>query len=47
LASGYPGGKEGHKRALEADEVTVDEDYKVNISGLLWQPPLKNQNSLL
>jgi methylated-DNA-protein-cysteine methyltransferase-like protein len=47
LANGYPGGKEGHKRALEADEVTVDEDYKVNISGLLWQPPLKNQNSLL
>jgi len=47
LAKGYPGGYEGHKRALEAEDIYVDEDYRVNINELLWQPPLKNQNSLL
>lgn len=47
LASGYPGGREGHKRVLEAEGVMVNEDYKVNVNELLWQPPLKNQNSLL
>jgi methylated-DNA-protein-cysteine methyltransferase related protein len=47
LARGYPGGFEGHKRALEAEGIEVDEDYKVNIAELLWRPPHKDQNSLL
>lgn len=47
LASGYPGGKEGHKQALVAEGVAVDEDYKVRIEEVLWQPPLKDQSSLL
>jgi methylated-DNA-protein-cysteine methyltransferase-like protein len=47
LARGYPGGFEGHKKALEADGIEVDEDYKVKITGLLWNPPNKKQSSLL
>jgi methylated-DNA-protein-cysteine methyltransferase-like protein len=47
LAKGYPGGYEGHKKAIEADGIEVGEDYKVNIEELLWNPPLKNQSSLL
>ncbi|HEX5448303.1 MAG TPA: MGMT family protein [Candidatus Saccharimonadales bacterium] len=47
LARGYPGGLEGHKQAIEADGVDVSEDYKVNISQLLWQPVPPNQSSLL
>lgn len=47
LASGYPGGLEGHKKDLLAESISVDEDYKVNIEDLLWQPPHKNQSSLL
>ncbi len=47
LARGYPGGMEGHKKALETEGVGVSEDYKVKIEELLWQPPHKNQSSLL
>lgn len=47
LAKGYPGGVEGHKKALEAENIEVSEDYTVNISELLWQPVNKNQSSLL
>lgn len=47
LARGYPGGFEGHKKALLADGVAVDEDYRVNIEDLLWRPPHKDQSSLL
>jgi methylated-DNA-protein-cysteine methyltransferase related protein len=38
LASGYPGGRAGHKAHLEAEGVHVSEDFKVNVSELLWQP---------
>lgn len=38
LAAGYPGGKEGHKQALEAEGVPVNDDYQVNITELLWTP---------
>lgn len=38
LASGYPGGREGHKVHLEAEGVEVSDDYYVNIEQLLWQP---------
>lgn len=45
LARGYvPDGLEGHKRALEADGVAVDAEYKVNVGALLWNP---NQSRLL
>ncbi len=41
LASGYPGGRGGHKQVLEAEGVTVSEDYQVNVDTLLWWPNLR------
>ena len=38
LASGYPGGPKGHKQHLEAEGVSVSEDYKVDVERLLWRP---------
>jgi alkylated DNA nucleotide flippase Atl1 len=38
LASGYPGGKLGHKQVLEAEGMTVNVEYKVDIAALLWYP---------
>lgn len=38
LASGYPGGRSGHKQVLEAEGVKVNSDYRVNIGELLWWP---------
>jgi methylated-DNA-protein-cysteine methyltransferase-like protein len=44
LAAGWPGGRGGHKVALEAEGVTVSDDFTVDINQLLWNP---NQTSLL
>jgi methylated-DNA-protein-cysteine methyltransferase-like protein len=44
LAAGYPGGRQGHKAALEAEGVEVSEELTVDIGKLLWQP---NQTTLL
>ena len=41
LAKGYPGGLEGHKKALEAEGFKVDENYRVDIGKFLWKPPQK------
>lgn len=39
LARGYTwGGMEGHKRALEAEGVAVDQEYRVDVEALLWWP---------
>jgi len=38
LASGYPGGKEGHKRDLEKEGLEV-KGYLVDITELQWWPP--------
>lgn len=41
LAAGYYGGREGQKRDLEAEGVTVleeDGNYLVNVGELLWHP---------
>lgn len=38
LAAGYPGGRTGHKKHLEHEGISVSEDFRVNISELLWQP---------
>lgn len=38
LASGYPGGRESHRRALEAEDIVVSEDMKVPIDNLIWWP---------
>lgn len=39
LASGYPGGRAGHKQVLEGEGVSVSKDYAVNIEELIWWPP--------
>jgi methylated-DNA-protein-cysteine methyltransferase-like protein len=41
LASGYPGGRSGHKQVLEGEGLTVSADYKVAVEQLLWWPPTK------
>lgn len=41
LASGYPGGRAGHKQVLEGEGVAVSADYKVPVAQLLWWPPTK------
>lgn len=38
LASGYPGGRSGHKQVLEAEGISVDDTYRVDIDALLWSP---------
>jgi alkylated DNA nucleotide flippase Atl1 len=38
LASGYPGGRRGHKQVLEQEGVKVSEDFKVDVEGLIWWP---------
>ncbi len=41
LAAGYPGGREGHKKDLEAEGVEVfgsDGDYWVDVEKLIWHP---------
>ena len=39
LAAGYPGGRSGHKRVLEAEGLMVSADYKISVEELLWWPP--------
>jgi methylated-DNA-protein-cysteine methyltransferase-like protein len=42
LAKGYTtGGVEAHKRDLEEDGVTVNDEYQVAVEELLWWPPKK------
>lgn len=38
LASGYPGGRKGHKQVIEAEGVYVDELYRVDVQRLIWWP---------
>lgn len=38
LASGYEGGREGHRRALEREGVRVCPDGKVDLSRYRWTP---------
>jgi alkylated DNA nucleotide flippase Atl1 len=38
LASGYPGGRSGHKQVLEAEGIHASDNYKVDVASLLWSP---------
>lgn len=38
LANGYPGGRLGHKKALEDEGIVVSKDLTVDIDKLLWNP---------
>lgn len=44
LASGYPGGRNGHKEHLESEGVVVSKDYKVDVQKLLWSPDWESGN---
>src|SRR5882672_7005697 len=39
LASGYPGGRAGHRQVLEAEGMAVSDDYRVAVDELIWWPP--------
>ena len=39
LATGYPGGRAGHKQVLEAEGFIVTDDYRVEVEKLIWSPP--------
>lgn len=41
LASGYPGGRGGHRQVLEAEGVVVNDENRVAVEGLIWWPPKK------
>ena len=38
LASGYPGGRSGHKQILEGEGVLVRADFTVDVQNLIWWP---------
>jgi methylated-DNA-protein-cysteine methyltransferase related protein len=38
LASGYPGGRSGHKQVLAAEGIKVSDDFKVDVQELIWWP---------
>jgi methylated-DNA-protein-cysteine methyltransferase related protein len=38
MASGYPGGKQGHKKALEAEGMTISDNLTVDVEKFLWNP---------
>lgn len=38
LASGYPGGRSGHKQVLETEGYSVNDDCQVAVTELLWWP---------
>lgn len=38
LASGYPGGRQGHRQVLEAEGVAVSDDLQVDVQSLIWYP---------
>lgn len=38
LANGYPGGKQGHKLALEREGVDISSDFRADIERLIWWP---------
>jgi methylated-DNA-protein-cysteine methyltransferase-like protein len=38
LASGYPGGRSGHKQVLESEGILVRNDYQIDVKDLIWWP---------
>ncbi len=38
LASGYPGGREGHKAALQAEGMHITDDRVDNVAKFIWWP---------
>lgn len=46
LASGYPGGRSGHKQVLEDEGFEVSEDYTVDVQRLIWWPEGYNNENV-
>lgn len=42
LAAGYPGGRSGHRQVLEAEGLSVGDNYTIEVDKLLWWPKLSN-----
>ncbi|MDB5170836.1 MAG: tRNA dimethylallyltransferase [Candidatus Saccharibacteria bacterium] len=38
LASGYPGGRSGHKQVLEQEGFEVSDEYTIDVQKLIWWP---------
>jgi methylated-DNA-protein-cysteine methyltransferase-like protein len=38
LATGYPGGRQGHAEHLRSEGVVVSNEFKVDVNELLWWP---------
>jgi methylated-DNA-protein-cysteine methyltransferase related protein len=38
LASGYPGGRSGHKQVLEGEGVDISEDFYIDLDKYLYRP---------
>jgi methylated-DNA-protein-cysteine methyltransferase related protein len=38
LATGYPGGTDGHRAALEAESISFDSEGHVDMAKYLWSP---------
>lgn len=38
LASGYPGGRAGHKEVLKKEGLKADENYRISIKDKIWWP---------
>lgn len=38
LASGYPGGREGHKAHLDSEGIVVSSEYKIDLENYIWTP---------
>ena len=38
LASGYPGGREGHRQVLDSEGVAVSSELQVDVKNLIWSP---------
>ena len=45
LAAGYPGGREAHTKHLEAEGISVSDDFFVDVNGLLWSPPVAERSA--
>jgi len=46
LASGFTGGRAGHRRALRRDGVAVGPDLRVDLRGYLWWPDARARRRL-
>ena len=47
LASGYPGGRQGHKQVIGAEGIKVSKDYAIDINKYIWWPDDITNNSEL